>query len=82
MVSIPSRSDDDQGMCGRVKPVARECPINNLYWRVAEDDAKRVLVEVCVLDDRSHHVIKSLESTKRQCIQGSQEGDSKSIPSG
>ena len=49
MVSTPSRSDDGQGMCERVEHVARGCPINNLCRHVAEDDAKRVLVEVCVL---------------------------------
>lgn len=53
MASIPSRSDDGQGMCERVTRVARGCPINNLYRHVAGDDAKRALVEVCVLDDTS-----------------------------
>ena len=39
-------------MCERVRRVARVYPINNLYRHVAEDDAKQVLVEVCVLDDK------------------------------
>jgi hypothetical protein len=59
MVSIPSHLDGGLGMCERVGRVARGCPINNLYSRVAEDDAKLVPVEVCVLDNTSHHVSKA-----------------------
>lgn len=52
MVSIPSRLDDDPGMCERVKRVAPGCPTGNLYRHVAEDDARRVLAEVYVLDNK------------------------------
>ncbi len=69
-------------MCGRVRHAAREYPVGNRYQRAAEGDAKQVLEEVCVLVTESDHVSESGPLAMPRCVQGSQEGDNSSIPSG